>query len=133
MHRDDDFEHKKDAELNERLPGTRNEVHHAARRLQHQESQPEVPDDPKRASAALAVDLEFWLDLRFKDFQMLVNAARRHAAQFAVNQGQVGENRQGKTDQHNAQGVEPTQVNHVSPSRFRSLRSTRSISPRSVS
>jgi len=80
VHRNDDFEHKKYEELDERFPGTSDEVHHSSRRLEHQERQPEVPEDSEGPPTAAAIDLQLWLDLRFKDFQMLVDAARSHAA-----------------------------------------------------
>jgi hypothetical protein len=40
-----------------------------------------------------------------------MDAAGSHAAEFAVNQGQVGENGKGETYQHNAQSVEPVREN----------------------
>src|SRR5882762_6609516 len=107
MHGDDDFEDQKNKELDKRFPGARNKVNHAARSLQHQERQQEMSEDAKRAPAAFPVDFEFWLDFRFKYFQMFVDPACGHAAQFAVNQSQVGKNRQGKTYQRNTQRVKP--------------------------
>src|SRR2546427_753695 len=72
VHGDDDFERQKNAELHERLPGPRNEVHDAARRLQHQERQQEVPEDSEGPPAAAAVDFQLGLDLLFKNFEIFV-------------------------------------------------------------
>src|SRR5260370_32678859 len=105
MHGEDDFEHYKNAKLDERFPRSRDEIHHAARRLQHQKRQPEVPQDSESSPAAAAIDFQLWLDLRFEDFQVLMDAAGSHAAEFAVNQGQVGENGKVETYQHTAQSV----------------------------
>jgi hypothetical protein len=66
-----------------------------------------MAEDAKRAAAALAPDFQFRFDFRFKNFQMLVDAARGHAAELAVNQSQVGKNRQGKAYQHDTQRIEP--------------------------
>jgi len=91
-----------------------------------------VPEDSECPPAAAAIDLQLWLDLRFKNFQMLVDAPRSHAAQFAVNQRQVGENGQGKSYQHDAEHVEPVRENNGSlrPSSTAVTRRTRLDSSR---
>ena len=66
-----------------------------------------MPEDSECPPAAAAIDLQLWLDLRFEDFQMHMDAARSHATQFAINQCQVGENGQGKSYKHDAECVKP--------------------------
>jgi hypothetical protein len=60
-----------------------------------------MAENTKRAAAALPLDLQLRFDFRFKDFQMFVDAARGHAAQFAVDQRQVGKNGQRQSHQDN--------------------------------
>ena len=101
MHRKDHFEHDEDSDLHEGLPGASDEIHDPSRCLQHQERQPEMAEDAKRAAATLALDFQLRFDFRFEDFQMFVNAARGHTAEFAVDQSEVGKNRQRQSNQNN--------------------------------
>ena len=107
MHREDHFQHDKNGDLNEGLPRAGNEVHHASRGLQHQKGQHEMSQDTKRPSAAAAIDSQFCFNFRFENIQVLVDAARAHAPQFAIDQSQIGKNGQGKPHQHDTQRVEP--------------------------
>src|SRR5258708_31303447 len=96
MHGKDHFEHHKNTKLDERFPRSRDEVHHAPSRLQHQKREPEVSEDSESPAAAPAIDFQLWLDLRFEDFQVLMHPAGGHAAAFAVNQSPVIQHRQGE-------------------------------------
>ena len=105
MHGENHFENDKHAKLDQRFPSARNEVHHPARRFQHQKRQPEMAEDAEGAAAATPVDFQLWFDFRFEDVQMFVNAAGGHAPQLAVNQCQVGENGQREAHQHDTEEV----------------------------
>ena len=107
MHGENHFENDKHAKLDQRFPSARNEVHHPARRFQHQKRQPEMAEDAEGAAAATPVDFQLWFDFRFEDVQMFVNAAGGHAPQLAVNQCQVGENGQREAHQHDTERVNP--------------------------
>src|SRR5207244_9818992 len=74
MHGENHFENDKHAKLDQRFPSARNEVHHPARRFQHQKRQPEMAEDAEGAAAATPVDFQLWFDFRFEDVQMFVNA-----------------------------------------------------------
>ena len=83
--------------------------------------------------------LETWLDKAEQyaaakkfDVEVLMNAAGSHAAQFAIDKREIGKNRQTECQDQNAADVGPKQ-HQASPNRPRSMASTRSISPRSVS
>src|SRR6266404_2758248 len=130
MHQDDDFERKENNEFKKRFPSAWNEVHHAARRLQNQKRQPEVPQDAKRASTAAPADFYLRLNFRFEDFQVFVDAPGRHASELAINQREVGKYRQAERQQHRRGRVGPEEVLHESPSFRRKRSSTLSISPR---
>src|SRR5260370_40591273 len=95
MHRKDHFEHDENSDFHQGFPDAPDEIHDPARRLQHQESQPEMAEDAKRAAAALAFDFQLRFDFRFKNFQMFVDAARGHACELPLDLRRVGENRQG--------------------------------------
>src|SRR6202022_1306868 len=133
MHQDHDFQRQENNEFKKRFPSARNEIHHAARRLQDEKRQPEVPEYAKRASAAAAANLELRLDFRFEDFQVFVDAPGSHAPELAINQRQVRKYRQAQRQQRRGDGVGPEEVLHVSPNLRLIRASTRSISPRSVS
>ena len=94
MHRENHFEHDENGNLHKRFPVAVNEIHHAARGFQHQKCQPEMAEDSKRAAAALPPDSQLRFDFRFENIQMFVDAAGGHAAEFAVDQSQVGKNGQ---------------------------------------
>jgi hypothetical protein len=59
------------------------------------------------APAAAPVNFQLGLDLRFENVEMPVDAASGHAAQFAVDQRQVGKNRQRKSDKNDTECIEP--------------------------
>ena len=79
--------------------------------------------------AAPPVDFQLRFDFRFEDFQVLMDAAGGHAAKFAVDQCHVGKNGQCNRHKHDTQRIQPAVIHRASPSRFRSFRSIRSISP----
>ena len=87
---------EKNPELDERFPGAGDEVNDAARGLQHEEGKPEMSEDTERPAAAAAIDFEFVLDFCFENFQVSVHAAGGHASEFAIDQSQIGKNRQAR-------------------------------------
>src|SRR5262249_26260551 len=97
-----------------------------------------MPQDAERAAAALAVDVQPRLDFRFENVQVLVDSAGGHAPEFAVNQGQVRENRQAQRQKQGAGPIGPMAGcfdgnPQASPGRWRRGASMRSIWPWSVS
>jgi hypothetical protein len=55
-----------------------------------------VAQDTKRPASAAAIDVQFGLDFGFEYFEVFVDAAGGHAAEFSINQGEVGKNGQAK-------------------------------------
>ena len=118
VHCENHFQNHEHAEFDKRFPGTLREIHHAARRFQNKESQPEMPNDAERASAAAPVDFQLGFDLRFENIQMFVDAPRGHASQFSVDQCEVGKNRQRKSDQEHAEHIHPVGKGNRQPDAF---------------
>ena len=133
VHQDDDFQGEKNTELDERFPGAGNEIDDAARGFQNEKGEPEMAEDTERAAAAAAIDFELWLDFGFEDFEVRVDAAGGHAAEFAIDQRQIGKDRQAQGEQHRADCVRPEVDLHERPNFRRRRCSMRVIWPRSVS
>ena len=135
VHQDDDFEREENAELDERFPCAGNEINDAARGFENEKREPEVAEDAERAAAAAAIDFELGLDFVFKDFEVRVNAASSHAAEFAVDQREIRKNGQPEREQDGADGVGPEKEfhGHERPNFRRRRFSTRVIWPLSVS
>src|SRR5262249_42478658 len=115
------------------------EIHHAACRLQHQKCQPEMPENPEGSPAALAVDVQLWLDLRFEYVQVLVDAPGCYPPELAIDQRQIGKDGQAQCQERDADPKRPSphhsnaQHQDASPSCCRNFCSLRFISPWSVS
>jgi len=60
-----------------------------------------MPEDAKGAASALPLDFQLRFNFRFENLQMFVDAARGHAAQFSVDQSEVGKNGQRQSDEDN--------------------------------
>jgi hypothetical protein len=71
-------------------------MHDTAGSFKDQEGQPEMAEDAKRPATTAAIDVQLALDFGFEYFQVLVDAAGSHAAEFTVNQREVGKNGQAK-------------------------------------
>ena len=104
-----------------------NEVNDAARRFQHDKRQPEMPEDTECAAAAAAIDFEFRLDFRFKNFQVFVDAPRGHAAEFAVDQRQVGKDRQAQRQNQQRAECRSTATSDFTQSQLRRSRSSTAL------
>src|SRR4029077_2698442 len=71
MHQDHDFQAQKDAKLDKRFPGARNEVDDAAGGFQDEKGEPEMPEDAESAAATPPIDFELCLDFGFSIFKVL--------------------------------------------------------------
>src|SRR5215469_14500494 len=132
MHGNHNFKAQENQKLQTRFPAIRHHVDNGSRGLQNHEGQPEMAQDAERPAAALSADSQLWLDFCFENFEMLMNTAGCHAAKLAVNEREIGKDRQTKRQHKNTANVCP-EHHQASPNRRRSRPSTRSISPRSVS
>jgi len=107
VHRNDDFEGDEDAQLDEGFPSARDEIKNAARGFENKKREPEVAEDTKCAARATAIDFQLGFDFGFKNVEMLVNGTSGHAAEFAINEREVGKDRQKERKENNADDVKP--------------------------
>src|SRR5216684_4576419 len=107
MHADGNFQTEKDKKLEGGFGDVGDKIKNTARGFEDDQSQPKMREQIKRERALSAIEVQAGFDLRFKNVEMFVQAARGDAAEAAINMVEIGKDRQADGEKDDSERVEP--------------------------